>query len=616
MSIRIKDVANFFGASILRRILAALLSIFFVTYAGTAIIVYSSVRSSMLQSHRSALDQLAELKYQQLSGEIAALATDVTAWSRLDVMNDLVSGDIDKRVAKALDELKRLYGLPGQIYAFDANGGLIAASSETPASQLGDHIPASWSNGMSALRLLPHERDLFSGAPALAIELPVFGTFDRNFYAGTLVLTHPWAAVASEIAAPDMDVALFESDTLNSLLAMAQSRAGIPQGSFVYGQSVGHTGELMRSWRIVASQDESIVTAPLRWVKYELILLGALLSIPIIFLGRLLSARLTAPIAALTGAVRKIAATDRLEARVPVESEDELGSLARSFNVMIGKLGNTTRERERFLRDLAALNETLETRIAVRTDELKAAVEAQKRLIGDISHEIKSPLARLSMALGLARRNARRETLRHFDRVETEVANVSALVSELLTLARLDRAAAPANYSLFDLGRLVEKTVSDAQFERPTRATDIVLRKPVAPVMVNGNPDFLRRAIENVVRNALFYTPEKTPVEITLRAARGGLVYLEVSDHGSGVPDEALAHLFEPFYRVDAARARDTGGTGIGLSICERVLRLHGGSVRASNRDPHGLVITMEIPLAAGNPLPARPDSHSNTAVG
>jgi signal transduction histidine kinase len=607
---------GFFGASILRRILAALLSIFFVTYAGTATIVYSSVRASMLQSHRLALNQLAELKYQQLSGDIAALATDVTAWSRLDVMNDLVSGDVDRRVAKALEELKGLYGLPGQIYAFDAGGALIAASTETPATQQRAHIPTPWSSGVNGLRLLPHERDVFSGAPALVIELPVFGTFDRNFRTGTLVLTHPWTAVTREIAAPDMDVALFESDALDNFLTMAQSRRGIPQGRIVSGESVGHTGALTSGWRIVASQDEAAVTAPLRSVLYELVLLGALISVPIIFLGRLLSARLTAPIAVLTGAVREIAATDRLEARVPVESEDELGSLARSFNVMIRKLGETTRERERFLSDLAALNETLETRIASRTEELKAAVEAQKRLIGDISHEIKSPLARLSMALGLARRTASLEIVRHFDRMETEVSNVSALVSELLTLARLDRAAAPANYSLLDLGRLVGKIVSDAQFERPARAGDIILRTPAAPVMVNGNPDFLRRAIENVVRNALFYTPEGTPVEVTLRVTSGGSACIEVSDHGPGVPDQALPHLFEPFYRVDAARARETGGTGIGLSICERVLRLHSGSVQASHRDPHGLVIKMEIPLAARNPLKSRANAHSNTPAG
>lgn len=598
MSIRLKDAVGYFATSIPRRTLAALLSIFIVTYAGTAVLVYSGVRASMLRSQSAALNQLAELKYQRLSSEIDGLATDVTAWSRLDVMNDLVSGDIDQRVSKALEELRALYHLPGEIYAFDAKGALIAASSQTPAEKTGSRIPDSWAAGATALRLLPREHDLFSGVAGLAIAIPVYGSFDRSFRAGTLVLTYPWRSIEAELANPDASVALIEAGARNELLASAaQSRTGTAApDEFILGRSSPGTG-LTRNWQVTALQDEAVATEPLRRVVLELVLLGAFLSVPIILLGRLLSSRLTHPIAALTHAVQEIAATDRLEARVPVASADELGSLASSFNLMIGRLAKTTCEREQFVRDLAALNDTLETRIAERTKELKAAVEAQKRLIGDISHEIKSPLARLSMALGLARRKANRDTIRHFDRMESEIGSVSALASELLTLARLDRAALPPDFAPLDLGRLVEKIVTDAQFERPSRAPDIALRKPPAPLMVNGNSDFLRRAIENVVRNALFYTAENTPVEVTLSTGGDGWIWIEVRDFGSGVPDTALPHLFEPFYRVDAARARETGGTGIGLSICDRVLRLHGGTVSAANGDPPGLVITMSLPL-------------------
>src|SRR5579884_154005 len=114
--------------SIPRRILAALLSIYLVTYFATAIVVYSDVRGSILQSDATALNRLAELKDEQLANQIGALATDLTAWSELEVMNDLASGDIDKRVAQALEASKRLYGLTGEIYAFDAAGRLLATS--------------------------------------------------------------------------------------------------------------------------------------------------------------------------------------------------------------------------------------------------------------------------------------------------------------------------------------------------------------------------------------------------------------------------------------------------------------------------------------------------------
>ena len=296
--------------------------------------------------------------------------------------------------------------------------------------------------------------------------------------------------------------------------------------------------------------------------------------------------------------MREIADTDKFQTRVPVASSDELGSLATCFNLMTEKLAKTTQEREQYVRDLAALNENLEAKIAERTEELKNAVDAQKRLIGDISHEIKSPLARLSMALGLARRKPGRDAIRQFDRMEIEIGNVSALASELLTLARLDRAATPPDFIPIDLGKLVERIVHDALFERPSRRADVILHKPPFPMIVNGNADFLRRAIENVIRNALFYTAEKTPVEVNVFQKDANVVCVAVMDYGAGVPEAALPHLFEPFYRVDAARTRETGGTGIGLSICERVIRLHGGTARASNRAPHGFAITMEMPLA------------------
>ncbi len=126
----LKDAIGLFTRSIPRQILVALLSIYLTTYFATAIVVYSGVRASMLESDAAALNHLADLKYDQLGNQIAALATDLTGWSELNVMNDLASGDIDKRVAQALEAAKRLYGLAGEIYAFDAKGTLLASLHE------------------------------------------------------------------------------------------------------------------------------------------------------------------------------------------------------------------------------------------------------------------------------------------------------------------------------------------------------------------------------------------------------------------------------------------------------------------------------------------------------
>jgi signal transduction histidine kinase len=313
-------------------------------------------------------------------------------------------------------------------------------------------------------------------------------------------------------------------------------------------------------------------------------------------LGRWLSERLTAPIADLTRVVREIADTDKLDARVPVTSSDELGSLAQSFNRMTDNLERITEERERFVRELAALNQTLEAKVAARTEELEAAIKAQQRLLGDISHEIKSPLARLGMALGLAARQSEADRLRQFERMEREIDNIAALASELLTLARLDAATAPPAFTPIDLRKIVDQIVSDAIYEKPGRTADLIVRATPEPMTVVGNADLLRRAIENVIRNAIFYTAEKTEVEIYLFRKSPEVVAVEVRDHGPGVPDPALGHLFEPFYRVDEARARQTGGTGIGLALCQRVIQLHGGTVCARNNEPRGLIISIEMP--------------------
>src|SRR5580704_2396739 len=135
---------NVFAQSIPRRILAALLSIYLVTYLTTAVVVYSGVRASILESDATALNHLADLKYEQLSELIGALARDLTAWSELEVMNDLISGDVDKRVTLTLEALKRLYGLAGDVYAFDDGGKLLASSKSAQVKALEFHIPSQW----------------------------------------------------------------------------------------------------------------------------------------------------------------------------------------------------------------------------------------------------------------------------------------------------------------------------------------------------------------------------------------------------------------------------------------------------------------------------------------
>jgi signal transduction histidine kinase len=153
------------------------------------------------------------------------------------------------------------------------------------------------------------------------------------------------------------------------------------------------------------------------------------------------------------------------------------------------------------------------------------------------------------------------------------------------------------NAAPVDLDALLERAVDDLTFEFRERARVIrVIRRP-GQAIVTGNVDLLSRAVENVLRNALFYTPEGTEVEAMVDGA-GPCARLVIRDHGPGVPDWALTKLFEPFFRVDESRARDTGGAGLGLAITRRVVELHGGRVAARNGRPPGLAVEIELPFS------------------
>jgi len=252
-------------------------------------------------------------------------------------------------------------------------------------------------------------------------------------------------------------------------------------------------------------------------------------------------------------------------ARVGSDRGDELGQLARTFDRMAGRI------------------ETLLT--------------AERRLLLDISHELRSPLARLSVALGIALRSASPETKPALNRIERETLRLNELISEILRLARLESGAEILGRDEVNLENLVREIADDANFEAGSRNRTVRV-VATSPAVVRGNWELLRSAVENVVRNAIHHTPEGTTVEITLQpgSSRNEAI-LRVRDRGPGVPPSALRSIFEPFYRVENARERASGGSGLGLSISDRAIRSHGGNVQACNAEDGGLIIEISLPV-------------------
>ena len=268
---------------------------------------------------------------------------------------------------------------------------------------------------------------------------------------------------------------------------------------------------------------------------------------------------LTSPVRDLKKAVERFGSGD-LTARVGSKRRDELGDLARTFDRMAGRI------------------ETLLT--------------AERRLLGDISHELRSPLARLGVAVELARSGDDLEG--HLNRIQKESDRLNALVGQLLQVTRAEGDPNSLSRDPIRLDDLVAQLVEDSRIEAHARGCEVTYTRP-EPVTVEGDPELLRRAVENVIRNAIRYAPPESAVAVSL-ARHNGTAVIDVRDQGPGVPDEALQRIFDAFYRVDGDRNRASGGIGLGLSIARRAIQLHKGTIRARNVRP-GLEVELELPV-------------------
>lgn len=278
---------------------------------------------------------------------------------------------------------------------------------------------------------------------------------------------------------------------------------------------------------------------------------------------------LTTPISRLRSATRDLT-EGKLSARIGESMgrrNDEIGYLARDFDLM--------------------------------AEQIEKLLKSQVRLIRDISHELRSPLARLNVALELARLTPEEGKKPALDRIEHESQCLNNLIEQLLTLSRMESGAMDSKRNPFDLGEMINSIAEDAKFESSSKNIDVnvVLKDEITFI---GYEQVLRSALENVVRNALAYTFENTTVTISAESLlkdRGRFIRIEIKDQGDGVPESEIDKIFTSFYRLSPSRDRNSGGSGIGLAITERAVKLHGGSVKAANHPEGGLVVTITLPL-------------------
>jgi two-component system, OmpR family, sensor kinase len=297
------------------------------------------------------------------------------------------------------------------------------------------------------------------------------------------------------------------------------------------------------------------------------------ITIPLLLIALAISAAIcwwlaryiSGPVMRLQAVARTLASGD-LDARVQgrlCDRQDELGTLARDFNQM--------------------------------AERLRSQMASKEMLLRDISHELRSPLTRLRVALGLAQRGDGSLDVQ-LARIERDIERLDALIGQTLQLSRLSGTEPMFTRQELKLGELVNEVIEDAHFEAAA------VGKHISPSMVSGfsalgNFELLRRAVDNVIRNAIRFAPAGSQVEVSTCVSADGAV-VAVRDHGPGVPERDLERIFEAFYRVDEARDRASGGIGLGLAITARIMALHGGNAKARNANDGGLVVELWFPNA------------------
>jgi signal transduction histidine kinase len=321
----------------------------------------------------------------------------------------------------------------------------------------------------------------------------------------------------------------------------------------------GQTAILIMQW------ERFRLPPPTNWKTLILQIIALILTTG--FVCYLLARYLVAPVSKLQRAVKTFADGD-LQTRIETKRRDELGQLARDFNLM--------------------------------AERIESLISSQKTLNRDISHELRTPLARLGVALELARAKANNGTNPHLDRIELESYRLNEMIAQILTLSKLETGAQNFQKTRVNLSKLVGEVVEDANFEASNQEKQVDILENQA-CFIEGNERLLQSAIENIVRNAVKYTIEKTNVEVSLKK-ENGTAEITVRDHGKGVEKSKLKDLFRPFYRAEEARERKSGGVGLGLAITERAVTAYGGKVWAENAsDNSGLIVKIELPLNSRN---------------
>ena len=643
---------QWFDSSIRRRLMGALIGIFLATYGLTAIVILTSVRQSLKDTEAGALIQVANQKLGRLNAYFDALSTNLGAWSRLEVMNDIFSGDIDKRITRTLTEVHSQYGLAGQLYVFDREGALVAASQPISSDIM---LPPSWHAG-EGLRFIgraaaPLKMDpTVPEAELVALVMPIRATYGGSAPIGTLVATVPWPTVADMVAQDGLPALLVDASDHKVLeaslvpmptIALPTDDTGLTNlhvagVSYISGHA-STNGDSLTGWAIIAVEPEATVSASVNRVALQLLALGLALFLPISFGIRWVSKRLTDPVNALEATVAEITTAKDLSLRASIDASDEIGRLATAFNQMAESLEQTSRERE----DVLA---TLELRVEDRTaalsganhqlqeafEKLKTAqsqlVQSEKmaslgQLVAGVAHELNNPISFIYA---------------NFPHIEDYIDEILDLFEELRAVPMPPEAQAALEAKIADLdldlvrddlkkivasgkagaSRIKEIVLALRSFSRLDEAEKkaVALEKGLDDTLailnhyikggitvdrryelkepVDCHAGQINQVFTNIIFNAIQAMGQSGSLGIITRR-EGDWAVVEIFDSGPGIPTAIIDRIFDPFFTTKKVGE----GTGLGLSISYGIIEKHGGRLEVDSTPDVGTRFTIRLPL-------------------
>ena len=308
--------------------------------------------------------------------------------------------------------------------------------------------------------------------------------------------------------------------------------------------------------------DKNIIWGFKRLPAWLLILISLIISTVLCgFLAR----SLTRPILDMKNVSSELG-NGKLSMRVikAAKRQDELGDLAKSFNTM--------------------------------AEKLEQNLSAHQRLLADVSHELRSPLTRMQIALGLIQKSPDdiEKRTKHLHRCESEIQRLDNMIADVLALSRLENTMPVLKLSNVNLKQFLQATVQDSQFIANEKSITIELTVTTG-VMLSIDVKLITSALSNIINNSIKYTPESSVISVACKAVKEDIL-ISISDQGEGVPENKLDNLFKPFYRVSESRERESGGTGLGLAIAQQAISAHNGKIDAQNNSSGGLRVNIYLP--------------------